>query len=188
MSARDVLLASALEYAARGWAVFPILPDLGQCPTAIKPSTTMAKLSPSGWKQWATTDRARVARVWTRHPWGIGIACGLSHLIVIDSEPNSQGDLPGESALHHLAHPHGGLPTTWTVSTAVGGISRYYQFDPAAPIPANALGAHLKIRSTSHYTIAPPTTTNVGTWYLLQNHPPAPLPTWLAETLCRVSV
>lgn len=147
------LLTSALAAAARGWHVFPLVPN-GKRP-AVK-----------DWQTRATTDRQRIERCWTpgttagggwNHArWNVGIACGPSGLVVLDLDAASPGDtVPdhyeqsairnGMHVLADLEGVHGDLPTTYTVATPNGGEHRYFTAPTASPA---------EVRDTNHGNLA----------------------------------
>jgi hypothetical protein len=113
-------LDAALLCAAHALKVFPLWwtsTGVCQCPAHA------AYLSPGKhpvtvqWRQKATTDSAVIARIWPRHPWNIGIACGPSGILVLDIDPRHGGD----ETLVDLIARHGPLPHTVEVITGSGG-------------------------------------------------------------------
>jgi hypothetical protein len=117
--AQRVLLRTATSIAARGWHVFPCAPG-GKHP-ALQGS----------WPLLATTDPARIGRWWLRVPYNIGIACGPSGLVVIDTDlpthgqPHDSARKPAPTGLEELARlcrEHGQpFPAgTFTVRTPSG--------------------------------------------------------------------
>lgn len=190
MSKNTALLASALEYAARGWHVFPLIPGTKKPATPRHRADQCDGTDPrcraghTGWEQRATTDLARITRAWTGDTaWGIGIACGPSGLLVIDTDTDTDGDT-GEAVILALASAHGSLPPTWTVSTPSGGIHRYYT-QPAAALgnTARRLGALVDTRGVGGYVVAPPTRTSTGRYDTVVTDPVADLPGWLVGLL-----
>lgn len=106
------LLAAALDYAARGWPVFPLVPG-GKKPVIPKP-----KGGNGGWHM-ATTDAAQIRAWWQRWPRAnIGMPTGApSGVIVIDEDPRNGGD-----AAPLL------LPPTLAATTPSGGRHFYYRY------------------------------------------------------------
>ena len=77
------LMSRALQFAERGWYVFPLRPgDKRPLPGFTK------------WEKRATTDRDQVIRWWSEAPYNIGIATGPSGLLVIDCDTPRGGDPP----------------------------------------------------------------------------------------------
>jgi hypothetical protein len=96
------LMRAALSHATRGWRVFPLRPD-DQRP-AIR-----------DWESRATTDPLRIRRAWQRGPFGIGIACGPSGLVVLDL------DRPKPDVVRPLEWGRPGINDGADVGSAGGG-------------------------------------------------------------------
>ncbi|WP_129787733.1 bifunctional DNA primase/polymerase [Promicromonospora panici] len=192
------LLATALEYAARGWHVFPLIPGSKRPATPRHAATDCDGSDPwcrgghTGWEQRATTDPDRITRAWTTAPYGVGIACGPSGLLVIDTDtpkPGATAAASGEETLASLVAAHDGaasLPETWTVATPSGGVHRYYTTEHLTTTLGNTagrLGALIDTRGTGGYVVAPPTTTPAGRYDGTADAEAAPLPAWLVQQL-----
>ncbi|WP_129782908.1 bifunctional DNA primase/polymerase [Promicromonospora panici] len=196
---RGVLLATALEYANRGWHVFPLTPGSKRPATPRHTATDCDHTDPwcrsghTGWEQRATTNPDRITRAWTTAAYGVGIACGPSGLLVIDTDtpkPGTAAALPtsGEENLASLVAAHDGatLPATWTVTTPSGGVHRYYTSEHlTTPLgnTAGRLGALIDTRGTGGYVVAPPTVTDTGRYEVTADDQAAPLPAWLVKQL-----
>ncbi|WP_433530474.1 bifunctional DNA primase/polymerase [Micromonospora sp. CA-263727] len=172
------LLTCALAYAARGWHVFPLRPDRpdatdrdeakrpafpNRC-TAERCDRTDPRCRTAGrhvgWEERATTDPDRIRRAWSHHPYGVGIACGPSGLVVVDLDvPKHPDDTPpaewagvcdGRDVFAVLAGRHGtptrwiagfgpddtsppGVDHTYTVLTPSGGTHLYYRHPDTGP-------------------------------------------------------
>lgn len=177
-------LAGWLDLTARGWALIPIRPG-SKAPSVRR------------WEQHASTDPDRIAAFFTRHPdHNAGIACGPSGLLVIDcdqpkpDQPPDEHPRDGWAVLARLAHPHGGLPATWTVTTPSGGRHLYFRApDPATASrsalgnTARALGPLLDTRGRGGQVLAPGSRLPHGGYQLLDDTSPAALPTWLVQAL-----
>lgn len=180
-------LASALEYAARGWFVLPLDPVSG---APVSPrhdadhcdrSDPWCRCGHAGWEHRATVDLDRVVRTWERGPWAVGIACGPSMLVVLDT---ATGDpVAGEGTLLKLARSHGALPATWTVSAPNGGLHRYYSHPTA--LASGMLGPHLRVVGTGGYVPTPLSRTGEDAYLTLVQRPVAPLPSWIVQMLTR---
>src|SRR6266571_1588983 len=72
MTERRVLLAAALDYADRGWHVFPLSPG------------SKAPALPQDWQNMATTDPVLIRSWWGARSYNIGVSVGQSRLFVID--------------------------------------------------------------------------------------------------------
>ncbi|MFI2366606.1 bifunctional DNA primase/polymerase [Promicromonospora sp. NPDC019610] len=196
---RGALLATALEYAARGWHVFPLIPG-GKRPATPRHTVTDCDGSDpwcrgghTGWEQRATTDPDRITRAWTVESYGIGIACGPSGLLVIDTDTRKTGDelghvATGEESLAGIVSTADGasLPQTWTVATPSGGVHRYYTTEHlTTPLgnTAGRLGDLIDTRGKGGYVVTPPTLTPAGRYEVTADAPAAPLPAWLVQPL-----
>jgi hypothetical protein len=159
------ITTSAINYAARGWPVFPL--D-GKVPFAgtrgFKDATV--KPWPGHWPHWAN----------------IGIATGTG-LVVLDVDYRHGGD----ESLHELKR-HGNLPLTVSAETGSGGEHLYFATDARIRNSAGKLGQGLDIRGEGGYVVAPPSIhPETGRPYTWDNHPDevqvAPLPDWLERLL-----
>ncbi|MFJ9392145.1 bifunctional DNA primase/polymerase [Nocardioides sp. NPDC101246] len=200
-------LTTALDYAARGWRVFPLLPG------SKKPATpnhkarhctgtdTWCRTGHTGWEQRATSRPDWITPAWSSNPaYGVGIACGPSRLVVVDLDTHKPGSkIPepwhrfeittGEDVLDHLAGVHGGTITpTYTVRTVSGGTHLYY----AAPDTtrrftntAGKIGWLIDTRAHGGYVAAPPTTIGTSAYEITDDRPPAELPMFLLDLLTR---
>ena len=187
----NTLLDAALEYARRGWPVFPLhtpINSLCSCgnptcgKTAGKHPRTLhglqdATISPSCIQQW-----------WGKWPnANIGIRTGgPSGLVVVDVDP----DKGGEKSLTVLERTCGPLPQT--VEAVTGGGGRHLFFThPGGNIKSSAgvLAPGLDIRADGGYIVAPPSLHLSGQTYLwgeehaLDNRAVASLPEWLLSKL-----
>jgi hypothetical protein len=162
-------LQAALDYARRGWRVFPVN---GKVPRV------------AAWPTRATTDEATVRRWWQMWPTaGIAIATGAG-LSVIDIDPRHGGD----ASLAELERQHGSLPDTYRVLTGGGGTHVYLAVD--RPIGNRAgLAPGLDLRGDGGYVVAPPSLHKSGrcyTWELgasPDDVPLAPSPAWLLDLI-----
>jgi len=189
----DDLLNAALEYAARGWAVFPVhsINEKGLCTCGKPDCPDLAKhpLTLHGFKD-ATTNPEIITTWWTKWPWAnIGIACGPSGLAVVDID--NKTDPPGWETWLDLLDLYGrDLGKTSTVETPGPGLHLYYlNDDQQVRNTEGKLGPHIDTRGVGGYVIAPPSRhANGGTYswaldYSLEDIQPAPFPQVLASLL-----
>ncbi|MGV9979507.1 bifunctional DNA primase/polymerase [Micromonospora wenchangensis] len=167
------LLAAALAHAARGWHVFPLRPDDKRPAFPDHTADDCAGRDPrchtghTGWEQRATTDPNRILRAWSTRPYGIGIACGPSALVVVDLDvpkhaddtppPQWAGTCDGWDVFATLAARHGtpidpfdgfgpdapprtDITFTHTVTTGSGGTHLYYRHPATGPQLRNTTG------------------------------------------------
>ena len=159
----------ALSLAARGWAVFPVgknkRPIIGE------------------WTTRATTDEARLRDLFAGYPsCAVGIACGrASGLFVVDVDGN------GEHPIHDRLDP------TLVVGTPSGGFHYYYAMPDDVSdddVLRNTQKAEaclgypdVDTRGIGGYVVAPGSVTAGGTYEILSDVPPAPIPTWIVDAM-----
>ncbi len=150
MSLADSLfLAGALEAAARGWRVFPLIP--GEKKPLIKE-----------WPKFATTDKGHLASWWKQWPEAnVGIATGSgSGLLVFDVDMDLEKGTDGELTIAELEQRHGPLPHTVQALTPRGGRHFYFKNPQGHEIRNSAgesgVGHGLDVRANGGYVVAPP--------------------------------
>ncbi|WP_344829178.1 bifunctional DNA primase/polymerase [Actinocorallia longicatena] len=184
-------LPFALAAARRGWHIFPLR-------TGHK--TPVARFT--NWEAHATTDADRITAFWTRGPFNIAIACGPSGLVVIDLDMPKPGEQPpeewnmlgineGADVLAVLAERRGKpYPfDTFTVRTRRGGTHLYFTAPPGVELrntngrSSNGLGWLIDTRAAGGYVVAPGSYVDLsdgaGSYDIVNDMPPAPLPDWL---------
>ncbi|MEU2984949.1 bifunctional DNA primase/polymerase [Micromonospora aurantiaca] len=189
------LLTAALGHAARGWHVFPLRPDdkrpafpdhaADDC-TGRDPRCRAGHV---GWEARATTDPDRIRRAWSARPYGIGLACGPSRLVVVDLDTPKTGRAgrDGLAVLAELAAAHAAtIDPTYTVTTGRGGTHLYYRHPDAGPAlrnTAGTLGPMVDTRAHGGYVVAAGSTVAGRPYVVDLDTDPAPLPGWLAALL-----
>jgi putative DNA primase/helicase len=187
-AASDPMLAAALGYASRGWAVLPLhTPPPGglscSCGRADCTSPGKHPRLAHGLKE-ASTDSAQLAAWWGRWPnANIGVVTGArSGLLVLDVDPGHGG----EDSLSKLVEANEPLPDTPVVLTGGGG-THFYLRHPGEEIRNNAgtkLGAGLDIRGDGGYVVAPPSLHASSRQYTWDGEPViADPPEWLLVML-----
>lgn len=118
---------AALEYARRGWHVFPIeQPRAGNPESGKRPASWLV---PNG-KDDATTDAATIDRWFSSNPdLNVGISLEPSNLIVLDVDV---GKKPGAASLEVLSKEID-LELTLTAVTGGSGLHAFYRKNPDAP-------------------------------------------------------
>lgn len=143
-----MFLAHALEYAARGLHVFPLMPR------SKKPYK-----SSHGVKD-ATKHRGQIRQWWTTPPdANIAIATGeCSDVFALDEDPRNGGD----KALAKLEAKHGTLPRTVTANTGGGGRHRYFRW-PGWRVKnsKSKIGPGLDVKGDGGYIVAAPSVHDV---------------------------
>lgn len=174
---------AALEYAARGWAVFPV-------PPGTKKSHKSAEHS--GGRRWgATTDRDEIARDWSRWPdANIGIACGpVSGLLVIEADTAEGHGVDGIGNLRALIEAHGPLPDTIEAVSPSGSWHLYFRWPEGQTIgnSASQIAPGIDVRGDGGMVVTVPSVKPGKGCYRWQNPPPlfdlADCPDWLVQ-LC----
>lgn len=164
-------LEDVLGYAASGWKVFPLTGKVPAIPA---------------WEGGRGVLDATSDEPWLRAHWKPGHNIGArvhAGLFVIDTDPRHGG----EDNLIALANDRGELPETLTAFSGRGdgGRHRYY-LRPAGKLSARQLPEGVDLKTSSGYTVVPPSLhPDTGRPYAWANPdvPPAPCPAWLAELL-----
>jgi Bifunctional DNA primase/polymerase, N-terminal len=189
----NTALDAALDFAARGLAVFPLNYPVQRdgtlgCSCGRQDCENPAKhpfwrFAPNGLKN-ATTDPAQVTEWWRRNPsLNIGLATGS--VIVIDVDPRHGGFETWAALENH----HDLLPLTWTVHTGGEGRHLYFAAPDGVTIrnSVGRLGPGLDVRGVGGSIIAPPSRHISGRLYewleAPDDAPLAPLPGWLIDKL-----
>lgn len=132
----------ALEYAARGWHVFPVRPLAGdpsrpkgtperELYDASKKGVSCEDCGLNGGFFPSTDDPYAIAAWWRHHPNArIGVAVEFSELLVVDLDDYKTPD-PKRSGRTPL--PMDALPGTLTAASASGGTHAYYQAPHSDP-------------------------------------------------------
>ncbi|MGE4043347.1 MAG: bifunctional DNA primase/polymerase [Acetobacteraceae bacterium] len=156
--------AAALDYVARGFAVFPCYPR------------TKIPATEHGLRD-AVSDRAGVNRLWKRRGYNIAIATGeRSGVIVLDVDGPE-----GEASLAALQASHGALPVTLESSSGNG--RHLYFRHPGRPVRNSTakIGPKLDIRGDGGCVTVPPSIHPSGRRYAWvdEGTPIAEAPEWL---------
>ena len=161
-------LDAALAYAARGFRVFPLLPN------SKLPAT------PHGCKD-ATTDLETVRRLFTGNPGNIGIATGQG-LVVVDLDVKPDRD--GLEAWRDLCASHETIDTVECL-TPSGGRHLYFRCHEKIANSASKLGPGIDVRGEGGYVVAPPSVIDGKAYAWELSNPPTPVdaPAWLVALL-----
>lgn len=180
------LLAAALAYAARGWGVFPCLPQ------SKKPATAHGCLD-------ATTDPEQIRQWWAEMPdANVAIATGPeSGLYVLDVDAGVMPDgtiKRGEesfTAMIAVAPERAVAPITPVQRTGRGGRQFFFLYPKEGDWPNTAatLGVDIDTRGRGGYVVAPPSihpdTGQAYAWVQNEQVPSAPMPDWLLKELSK---
>lgn len=163
-------LSFALNYANKGWYVFPIKEK-----TTNKPRVK--------WGTKATLDRKIITEWWTNWPKdNIGIATGPSNLCIIDIDIKSGKQ--GQETLDNLELDHGQLPDTLSAKTPSGGLHFYFRGNARTTV--EKLGPGIDTRGSGGaggYVLAPGSETSIGKYEWLEGSQVAvaDLPQWIHQ-------
>ena len=163
------LIQAALEYARRGWRVFPCRPGDKRPMKGFR------------WRNEATIDEETIKRWWKRWPdANIGLATGGGGVVVLDVDGEE-----GERSLQELEEAYGPLPRTLEARTGGGGRHIFFKApDWYVPISVSKIGTNLDIRGDGGYVVAPPSIHKSGKRYeWITTSEPAELPDWLAALI-----
>jgi len=131
------MLTAALDYAARGFLVFPCKPR------SKHPLTKRGFLD-------ATVNAGQITEWWRSTPTAnVGLSCIASGLVVLDIDPRNGGD----DTLAALIDELGPLPST--AEAATGGGGRHLIFHAPPGKMRGSLGPGLDIKHDG-YIIVPP--------------------------------
>jgi hypothetical protein len=180
----------AAVYAARGWHVFPVSPNVKQ--PAI-----------SDWPNLACADPKKVRAAWPVDH-NIGISCGPSGLVVIDLDTTAGRALPppwdieigvkdGLDVWAVLRERHDPDWRNWlsthTVMTPSGGLHLYFRNPENATTSgqwrntASRLGPMIDTRGAGGFVLAAGSVVDGKTYEILDDAEPACVPGWLAILL-----
>ena len=175
----------ALDYARRGWPIFPCHNANGakcscgkdDCPSPAKHPRTVQGVRA------ATTDETQIQNWWNNYPQAnVAIRTGAeSGILVLDIDPRHGGN----ESLAKLGVDLSGVPSVKT-----GGGGRHYYFSaPKDPVKNRAnIRPGIDIRGANGYVLAPPSDHISGGVYEWETDIPdalPPVPEWLSELLSK---
>jgi Bifunctional DNA primase/polymerase, N-terminal/Primase C terminal 1 (PriCT-1) len=183
-------LVAALDYASRGWPVFPLHTPVTSGRTRCSCSRNCKNIGKHprtmhGLKD-ATTNSVQIERWWGMWPdANVGIATGSgSEFFALDVDPRHDGG----DTLAQLEMQYGTLPTTVISRTGGGGEHRVFRHvEGIRNIAGNRLGPGLDVRGDGGYVVAPPSIHESGRPYAwdIDYHPDETLiakaPDWLVR-------
>lgn len=182
----DILMVqAAIEYARRGWHVFPchIVKD-NKCTCGEECSSPGKHPRTKNGLKDATTNEKQIQAWWKRWPdANIAIATGVkSGVFIVDIDGQT-----GFDSLEKLVKQHGELPLTLMVLTGKG-VHYYFQYPTEGELgnSAGKLGECIDTRGTGGYVIVPPSIHPVRQeryQWQFEDEPPAKLPNYLFELL-----
>ena len=155
------MIAAAIGWAGRGFAVFPLMPR-GKVP--------LGALAPHGLKD-ASRDRGIIADWWRREPSAnIGLRTGGGFFVI---------DLDGPDAVKWFANAK--APRTLTVKTR-SGFHLFFSTTVSVPNSAGRIAPGVDVRGQGGYVVAPPSVHPAGDLYTIARDLPIAAPSrWLVE-------
>lgn len=161
----------ALDYAARGWHVFPCRPGNKAPYVACEKDTNGKEIPKTGGFYKATRDPDVITAWWERWPHAkIGVRMGEeSDTWAIDPDaPKEPGNPDGRANWAKLCAENGGCPPTHTHLTPRGGKHLLFKWRPDRPVTnkegqLEELG--INVRGSGGYVIAPPSQRHDGKAY-----------------------
>ena len=154
MSEYPSMYDAAIEYAKKGFAVFPLK------------YRDKVPLTRNGCKD-ATTDAAQIKAWWQKYPnANIGLATGSvsQNVFVIDLDIDEDCGIDGYHSLEDWQREHGDFPETWTAITGRGGYHLYYRGNGKIKNRAGIIDG-VDIRGNGGYVVAPPSIHKNGRRY-----------------------
>ena len=154
MSEYPSMYDAAIEYAKKGFAVFPLK------------YRDKVPLTRNGCKD-ATTDAAQIKSWWQKYPnANIGLATGAvsQNVFVIDLDIDEDRGIDGYHSLEDWQREHGDFPETWTAITGRGGYHLYYRGNGKIKNRAGIIDG-VDIRGNGGYVVAPPSIHKNGNRY-----------------------
>lgn len=177
------VLEAALEYAQRGWNVFPLhgITDEGKCTCGNNRCADAGKHpATNGGIKDATKDEERIKELFARPEFNVAIATGEKSLLTVldvDIGPKKEGDKTWREL-----NAEKGEPETLMARTGSGGIHVLFKYNSALNTSSNTLGKGIDCRNDGGYIVAPPSRHRSGGKYeWLNDLPLGVLPAHLSK-------
>jgi putative DNA primase/helicase len=177
------MLVAALEYAGRGWSIFP-------APVGEKKSHKSAARTANGERWGATKQPDEVRSDFRRWPGAnVGIPTGVANgIFVLEVDTIAGGHAAdGIAALSDLESKHGKLPVTSTAESPSGSLHYYFLYPPGVEVrnSESAIAPGIDIRGEGGMVIAPPSQ-KPGVGVYVWKNPGVPIreaPNWLLDLI-----
>jgi len=142
--AASEFLDAALQYAALGWRVFPLLPK------SKEPATK------HGFKD-ATTDERQIREWWAKNPsYNVGIATGKGLCVVdVDDKPDKHPVL-GSDMMREWEYENAPISETCSAISGTGGVHYYFDVGSAQIPSCQSESIFIDLRCEGGYIVAPP--------------------------------
>jgi hypothetical protein len=178
------VLAAALDYAGRGWYVFP-----SEIVGKTKKSRKSAEHS-NGVKWGMTKHPDEIRADYKRWPEaGVGIPTGkVNGFFVVETDTMKGHDVEGIKALRELEALHGELPQTLMAESPSGSLHYYFKH-PGGELKVwsstSMLAKGVDVKGDGGMVIAPPTVRIDGQYMWVNDLEIADPPQWLLEKVSR---
>lgn len=152
----------------------------------IAPLQANSKLPSGHWKHQSTRDPLTIAGWFSEEfmgialPLNIMVDTGRSGLCVVDID--TKPGKVGAASLAALIAQHGPLPSTFTVTTASGGLHYYFRAEGYGNT-ASKIGEDIDTRAEGGYVVAPSSGIEDKSYYISTVAEVTELPEWLAQAL-----
>lgn len=152
----NIRLDKAMEYAERGWKVFPLHTMNGSICSCGNQNCSSAAKHPriKEWQNFCSREEKDIHEWW--HKWpdaNVGLATGkASGFFVLDIDPRHGG----KESLQELVKKHGVLPKTLASNTGGGGYHLFFNDQDATIRNRTNILPGLDIRGDGGYVVAPP--------------------------------
>jgi Bifunctional DNA primase/polymerase, N-terminal/Primase C terminal 2 (PriCT-2) len=178
-------LDAALEYAAKGWQIFPA--------TRRKTGFSIAKRGIDVGTPWGCTSDPEIIRsYWRRLPnANIGLVMGaVSGIWDLEFDTPEGHDVDGAASIAKLEKKFGPLPATLMFESPSGSAHRLYRHPGGdIRIRSGALDAKnfpgIDIRGDGAISVAPPSKTRKGLYKWLNRRRIATAPAWLLDLVVK---
>jgi Bifunctional DNA primase/polymerase, N-terminal/Primase C terminal 2 (PriCT-2) len=180
------MLEAALEYAARGWLIFPV-------PPGTKAGYSKDKhLNDNPWG--CTSSETEIRKYWARLPSAnIGLVMGIgSGIFDIEIDTPEGHNVDGAASLAKLEQWLGKLPPTLMFVSPSGSVHRLYRHPGGdVQIRSGALDAAnypgIDVKADGGMSIMPPSRTRKGVYKWINKRRIAPAPEWLLAMVIRAA-
>lgn len=155
----------ALDYAARGWKVFPLHTMRGSACSCGKENCQSAAKHPhiKEWQHHCSFDSEAIREWWRKWPdANIGLATGVeSGFFVLDVDPRHGG----KESLQQLVKRNGSFPKTLASNTGGGGYHLFFKTPEIKVTNRTNILPGIDVRGDGGYIVAPPSIHKSGLQY-----------------------
>jgi hypothetical protein len=184
------MLEKALDYASKGWPVFPVhsIDAQGKCTCGKEDCGSPGKhpVPRAGLKE-ATKDIEQIKNWFEDAQYNIGIVTGeTSDLTVIDIDisDGKRGAETWQTLIESF-----GEPVTLMSRTGSGGMHIFFKYNAALKTSAGVLGEGIDVRNCGGFIVAPPSRHKTGAFYewIDEAVPIASLPHYLTKKVKKIT-